>query len=182
MSEYYSVQPMEACVPVDEYLDTCVNVEKFLGYCRECGNYKHRWSCPPFDFEPVTLWKQYRTFRVFARILTVVPGTGLPAMLKGMMEEKSRLMHELLELEHSIPGSLALSAGGCSLCGNNCTRPRGEPCCKPNEMRYSIDALGGDMSETMERYFQKPILWIKNGEIPDYLTLVGGLLLREENQ
>lgn len=44
-------------------------------------------------------------------------------------------------------------------------------------MRYSVDALGGDLSETMEQYFQRPIRWSRNGEVPEYLTLVGGLLV-----
>ncbi|MBS7225516.1 MAG: GNAT family N-acetyltransferase [Clostridiaceae bacterium] len=29
----------------------------------------------------------------------------------------------------------------------------------------------------MEKYFDKPILWIQDGKTPEYLTLVGGLLI-----
>ena len=100
-------------------------------------------------------------------------------MLRGMREEKQRLMGMLLRLERESPHSLALSAGGCDLCGGDCTRSGGMPCRRPDEMRYSIDALGGDLSKTMERYFGRPILWIQNGKAPDYLTLAGGLLVRE---
>ena len=56
MREAYSVQTIETRVPVAEYLRTCVDVEKFLGFCRECGNYGRRWSCPPFEFDPLELW------------------------------------------------------------------------------------------------------------------------------
>lgn len=34
MREAYSVQTIETRVPVAEYLRTCVDVEKFLGFCR----------------------------------------------------------------------------------------------------------------------------------------------------
>ena len=86
-------------------------------------------------------------------------------MLRGMREEKQRLMGMLLRLERETPHSLALSAGGRDLCGGDCTRSGGMPCRRPDEMRYSIDALGGDLSKTMERYFGRPILWIQNGKM-----------------
>ena len=49
-------------------------------------------------------------------------------------------------------------------------------------MRYSIEALGGNVAETAERYLHKPLLWIEDGRMPDYLTLVCGLLAREEDE
>ena len=103
----------------------------------------------------------------------------MPSMLEGLRREKERMMDALLGLERETPGSLALSAGGCTLC-SDCTRPEGQPCRKPEKMRYSIDALGGDLSETMERYFHRPISWSRNGEVPEHLTVVGGLLVGGE--
>ena len=47
---------------------------------------------------------------------------------------------------------------------------------------YSIEALGGNVAETAERYLHKPLLWIEDGRMPDYLTLVCGLLTREEDE
>ena len=182
MPDCYTVQTMEVSVPVTEYLETCVDVETFLGFCRECSNYERRWSCPPFSFDPLDLWQGYRTLRIFARVLVASSRADLAGMLEGMKQEKSRLMQELLKLERTIPGALALAAGGCSLCGDGCTRSSGAPCRRPNEMRYSIDSLGGDLSKTMEQYFQKSILWIRDGKLPEYLTIVGGLLVREENR
>lgn len=74
MREAYSVQTIETCVPVAEYLRTCVDVEKFLGFCRECGNYGRRWSCPPFEFDPLELWNRYDTLHLYARVLVPAPG------------------------------------------------------------------------------------------------------------
>ena len=33
------------------------------------------------------------------------------------------------------------------------------------------------MSKASEHYFDTPLLWIKDGQVPDYLPLVGGLLM-----
>ena len=176
MPDGYFVKSMERMVPIAEYLAACVDVEKFIGYCKACGNYGRRWSCPPFDFDPLNLWKLYQAIHIHASILTPMSGADMAVMMEGMKQEKEKLMDMLLGMERDTPGSLALSAGGCSLC-SSCTRPKGKPCRRPEKMRYSIDALGGDISETMERYFQRPICWSRNGEVPDYLTLVGGLLV-----
>jgi hypothetical protein len=48
-------------------------------------------------------------------------------------------------------------------------------------MRYSIESLGGDVGLTAERYLGQPLLWIKDGILPDYLMLVGALLLPDGN-
>lgn len=174
----YTVEANDVAVPVRTYLNECVDVERFLQYCRECGNYDRRWSCPPFHFPPLQLWRQYDHLRLFSRVLFPAEDETLPDLLQGMLREKARLRSELLALEKRNLGSLALSAGGCNLCGDDCTRPEGKPCRNLSEMRYSIDALGGDIGKTMKTYFHRPIVWIQNGEVPEYLTLMGGLLLK----
>lgn len=178
MSEPYTVQALSVEVPVGDYVQTCVDVEKFLGFCRECGNYGTRWSCPPFDFDPLTLWRRFRILRLSARVLTPQPGTDIPALLEGMRREKERLLDELLAQEAANAGSLALSAGTCNFC-ETCTRPEELPCRNPARMRYSIEALGGDVGRTAEQYLHRPLLWIKGDQLPEYLMLVGGLCLIE---
>ncbi len=173
----YTVENLQASVPVAEYIAECVDVPKFLAYCRECRCYNHRWACPPFDFDPLTLWRRYDTLQLYTRVLTPTPGAAMDALMRGLWREKESILKELLRLEGETPGSLALSAGSCYICGDNCTRPQGEPCRFPDRIRHSIEALGGDVSKTLEKYLHKPMLWIKNGEMPAYLTLTGGLLL-----
>lgn len=182
MREAYSVQTIETRVPVAEYLRTCVDVEKFLGFCRECSNYGRRWSCPPFEFDPLELWNRYDTLHLYARVLVPAPGADTDGLLGGMKAEKEGLLGQLLALERAGDGALLLSAGSCTLCGARCTRPDGAPCRCPEKMRYSIEALGGNVAETAERYLHKPLLWIEDGRMPDYLTLVCGLLTREEDE
>ena len=116
------------------------------------------------------------------RVLVPAPGADTDGLLGGMKAEKEGLLGQLLALERAGDGALLLSAGSCTLCGARCTRPDGAPCRCPEKMRYSIEALGGNVAETAERYLHKPLLWIEDGRMPDYLTLVCGLLTREEDE
>lgn len=174
------IERLDAIVPVGEYVRTCVDIPKFLGYCKECPSYGNRWSCPPFEKDPMTIWTQYETVRLCGYVLPNEPGQSVMGALENMEQAKDRLMEELLELERTIPGSFALSCGTCRICGDHCTRPEGKPCRMPEKMRHSIESLGGDVAKTAEHYLHKPILWIKDNVLPDYLMLVGGLLLRRE--
>lgn len=174
----YSVEALEREVPVKTFLRDCVDVERFLGDCQACENYAKRWSCPPFSFPPPRLWRQFERLHLSVRILHPSPEETRSGLLAGMWEEKEKLLSELLEMERRRTGALALSAGSCALCGDNCARPHGAPCRNPERMRRSIESLGGDLTKAMELYFHRSIAWAKNGEIPSYLTLIGGLLLK----
>ncbi len=175
----FRIQRLEAVVPLDEYVKTCVDVPKFLAFCAACPNYEKRWSCPPFVFDPMDIWKRFDRLRLVASVLFPAPGASVEEAVQALAAEKTLLMHELLAAEIAYPGSLSLSAGSCYLC-EECTKGNGTPCCRPEEMRYSIEALGGDVGKSAERYLGKPLLWIKDGVLPEYLSLVAGLLLKEQ--
>ncbi len=174
----YTVERMEAETTVQEYLRLCVDIPRFLECCKQCPNYGARWSCPPFDFDAAARWREYKTLRLYARY--VVPGTDRSAknLLDALAKEKSAFIRDLLALERATPGSLVLACGSCSLC-TSCERAQGRPCRFPEQVRPSIESMGGDVGETASRYFGRPLLWVQGEEAPDYLTLVGGLLLRE---
>ena len=71
--------------------------------------------------------------------------------------------------------SRALFAGACELC-ESCNKESGEPCRHPEQMRYSIEALGGNVAQAAQFYFDDRILWAANGHLPEYFILLGGLL------
>lgn len=175
MAVSYTVESLSAEIPAADYAQSFVDTEKFLGFCRECRNYGARWSCPPFDFDPRALWGRFRTLRLFARVLTPEPEADLSTLLEGLKREKALLLDQLLILEKTCPGSMALSAGTCDCCAV-CARPEGLPCRVPSRMRYSIEALGGDVSKTAEHCLHRPLRWITDSRPPEYLMLVGGLL------
>ena len=92
-------------------------------------------------------------------------------MLEGMEQEKGHIGRSAC-IGTGASGIVGAAGGGCTLCEGKCTRPEGKPCRHPDKMRHALDALGGDISKTMEKYFDKPILWIQDGKTPEYLTLV----------
>ncbi len=179
----YTVRELENEVSMTEYLRDCVDVLKFLACCKACPNYGTVWSCPPFDsFDPMELWNRYAGLRLYARMLIPDwPGQDAQAALRALYEEKSICLNTLLQWEAAVPGSLALAAGSCSLC-SPCARKAGQPCKQPEFMRYSIESLGGDVGLTACRYFGHPLLWINDGVVPEYLMLVGALLLPGKNE
>ena len=89
------------------------------------------------------------------------------------------MARELLAMEAEAPGSLALFAGKCDLCPV-CARTEGKPCRMPERMRYSIEALGGDCSGALEKYFGETLQWSAGQRLPEQIILLGGLLLKNE--
>jgi predicted metal-binding protein len=177
---HYTVRELTAEVSLAEYLRDCVDVPRFLSCCKACHNYGAGWSCPPYTFNPMELWNRYARLRIYTRMLIGNESGQTPqSALQALEEEKDVYLHTLLSWESAAPGSLALAAGSCTLC-IPCARKNGQPCRKPEQMRYSIESLGGDVGLTALRYLGYPLLWIKDGILPDYLMLVGALLLPDK--
>lgn len=175
----------EAEITVDKYLDKYVDIEQFEAKCKECPNYSKIWSCPEFDFDPKAYWKKYHD--LFLLALKIKPddkyrglcfeGEELDRILKETLNKgKELLTGELAVWEKKMPGSVALSAGSCILCDGRCARAEGQPCKHPDEMRYSIESLGGNVGKTITDLMGLELLWMEEGRIPEYFVLVGGLL------
>lgn len=164
-------------IDVDTYVAEYVNVEEFLEYCKACGNYNRKWCCPAFDFSPVAdYWNRYRTLKVVGKkmILTAADKENWEALLA---QTKAELADALYAEEAKTPGSISLSAGSCTLCGeDNCTKKSGETCRFPDKMRYSIEALGGNVGLTASKLLGVRLQWMEEDKVPDYFVLVGGLL------
>ncbi len=196
----FHTERFEAEVPVKEYLETCVDVPTFAEYCRACPNYNKTWSCPEFDFDPLDYWKRYQTLHLIGEKIYLpeylTSGSYSPqdtarmtARIMGIY--KNDLAEELLQMEKGKPGSVSLSGGYCSQCAQEqrgdeseeqmidssfCTRTKGRPCRHPNRMRYSIEALGGNVGLTVTKYLHQKLLWMEEGKLPEYYMLVLGLL------
>lgn len=174
----YTVETAEASAALADYVENYVDVPKFLTCCQACPSCGQIWSCPPYDFEPATVWASYSHIRLLARFL--VPGENRDgqALIDALEREKQDFHRELMALESATPGSLALSCGSCDIC-ETCARKSGRPCVHPEQMRCSIESLGGDVCKTAQDFFHRPILWVQDGTAPDYLMLVGALLERK---
>lgn len=177
VQELYDMERLTADVPMADFVASCVDVPRFLGYCRQCGNYNKRWACPDFDFDPLEIWQRYSSIRIVGAVLRPKDGVDLKQAVDGMAPVKAAMLDELMAQERATPGALVLSAGSCYLCPAGCAKEQGLPCRLPDKMRYSMEAIGGDVNKAAEIYLHKPMQWIKNGEMPEYLMLVLGLLL-----
>ena len=182
----YSAAPLENKIAVEDYVRDYVDVPRFLECCKACPHYSSKWSCPPYDFEPLDLWTKFRELWIFGvKISFGAEGGGAdysaPEMNEEIravfLEEKRKLLNRALSLEKEYPGSLGLSAGSCAVCAE-CAKKSGEPCRRPELMRYSIESLDGDVCKTAEKLLGTPIKWAQDGRAPEYLILAGGLLTK----
>ncbi|NLN98211.1 MAG: DUF2284 domain-containing protein [Eubacteriaceae bacterium] len=182
----YEIETYQREVAVSSYMETCVDIPKFTGYCRQCPHYRKNWACPPFDFSVEKLWHSYETLRLSAKKMIVPPELTDRTYEKDAFKEicsnllvpmKQALLSELMALEAKTPDSLVLSMGTCDAC-IQCTRLNKKPCRSPDRCRHSIESLGGDLSKTIEHYFKEKLIWPKEGQLPEYFFLLGGLLIK----
>lgn len=174
----YHIRELTAKTTTAAFVEGFVRVEKFLPLCRRCDSYGTRWTCPPFDFDPMTIWHNYTGLLLYARILQAdTPEQPLEEALAALKREKLLYRNKLQQWERDTPDSQMLLAGTCHEC-EVCEKTLGRPCRKPELLRYSIEALGGDVEGCLQQYFHMPMLWGREGKAPDYLVLVGGLLLK----
>ena len=178
MPFHYHIRELTAKTTTAAFVERFVWVEKFLPLCRRCDSYGTRWTCPPFDFDPMTIWHNYTGLLLYARILQAdTPEQPLEEALAALKREKLLYRDKLQQWERDTPDSRMLLAGTCDEC-EACENTQGRPCKKPELLRYSIEALGGDVEGCLQQYFHMPMLWGRAGKAPDYLVLVGGLLLK----
>ena len=171
----YSLEKFEKETDMESYINGYVNVEEFLQRCRECGSYGRVWSCPPFDFDPMDLWRSYRRILIWGYRITFGEDRTKEGMMDALHRVKEQVSQELFALEEENPGSLSLSAGSCQVCGE-CTRPENRPCRCREKMRYSIESLGGDVGKTLSELCGIRLEWISEGRLPEHFVLCGGLL------
>lgn len=182
----YTTELSHVSISVDEYLEQYVDVETFLDACKACSNYDKVWSCPSYDFNVIQYWKRFQTLHLTAcKILfpeemlakTYTKEETDRIIRQVVLPEKQRLTDMLMEEEKKYPGSVSLSAGTCQLCENGCAKPLGKPCRFPEKMRYSIEALGGNVGLTIEKLMGIRLEWMEEGKLPHHFVLVCGLLV-----
>ena len=107
----YHIREMTAETTVAVFVEGFVRVEKFLPFCRQCDSYNTRWTCPPFDFDPMTVWRSYTGLRLYARVLQAdVPEQPLEGALNALKQEKQLYRTQLQQWERATPDSQMLLA------------------------------------------------------------------------
>lgn len=185
MSIRYQASIITGSCPMPDFIERYVNVKFFQGFCTACRYYGKNWSCTPHDFDVLKFLRSYRAIKLIGVKIKIDRRTtrGLlckdfqvPPELNTVIDnEKARLTEMLIREERGNPGSRYLFAGQCEICPT-CARAEGSPCRFPDRMRYSLESVGADVTKIANEILGLDILWMKDNKIPEYLTLVCGLL------
>ncbi|MBP5210444.1 MAG: hypothetical protein J6Z27_01220 [Bacteroidales bacterium] len=171
-------------VSLERFIPECLDIPRFFALCEQCPNFGKRWSCPPYGFEVKKIWDSHTSILLYADKVSVpeelrsnrYSQDEINRISKELLKPvKDRMTAFLLKTEAETPGSIALSAGSCDICGV-CSKKKGTPCLHPERMRYSIEALGGNVERALDLYFGEKIIWAEDGCLPEYYILLGGLL------
>lgn len=164
---------IEKTVETRRLIESFRDVDRFMGFCRDCPGYGQRWGCPPLcagDYpEPADF--RYADIVLF-KIECDRHNGGIESIMQNIRPE---LENKLLERERD--GAFAvLLTGMCGHCGDmKCTRPAGKACRHPELVRPSLEALGFDVVKIARDIFDIDIQWSRHGEEIPYLTLTGAL-------
>lgn len=180
----YSIERFEATMSVEQFIDAYRDEAACLIACKACDRYGKNWTCPPFDFDPEELLRDYATMDIICsktnlmhQTLGHVPVEEYPvyvgetySLIKLVIEDK------LMAQERSEAGTMVLFPGSCKRCPHGCKRAVGEPCVSPATMRYSLEAFGGLLGPLVKDLFGLDFCWSGPEEIPDYFLLVSAVL------
>ena len=150
------------------------------GYCQACEKFGQYWSCPPFVADPLESFPAWSLAVIICQQIPLQAGLGREQVLERFLEARLEFARRLEESLEGHTGHTCLIAGHCSGCPS-CTRSKGEPCRCPERLRYSLEAVGFDVTGLAEGLAGQTLDWPKEGS-PGYLTLVGAVLCADEEK
>ena len=111
---------MKKTIGIPQYIEGYVNVEEFLECRRVCDNFDRKWSCPPYDFEPVRdYWEKFTHFHVIGKKM-ILEEEDKDNWKNLMKEVKQQLDRRTLLRRKEISGQPCLMRRH-RICGeNNC--------------------------------------------------------------
>ncbi len=168
-------------ITIEELNDNFYDKERFQGYCKECGSYDKKYSCPPFSDQVDNLLDNYNYMQlIFAKIdytdEEIATHQGKEKALEYTKETffpiKIYIHDKLIEMESKLTDTYFSAMGSCALC-EECEKVHDRDCKYPERMRVSLEALGYDIVGMLKEYFGIEIKWANDG-LPEYYTLLGG--------
>ncbi len=168
----------EECLVETKYLEQFMNKSYFDKLCEErCPNYGNKWSCPPYAPDYMKFVKKYEFIDVFMLYIKLeqldyikqeyLKIKAANSILKSRMDKALR--NSMNENEFYI------STGSCRLC-KSCKKKAGKSCAYPERRTYSFEALGINVSLLAAHLFHRDLLWYKAKNLPEYTSVVAGLL------
>ena len=151
------------------------DADRIQAYCKTCEKYGRFWSCPPFEAQPLAVLPAWTCAVLVTQKTRLETDISNDDLIQQFLTSNRFLSDFLLQRE--TKGATAIVAGHCSGC-TPCTRDRGAACCTPARLRYSLEALGFDVTALAEKLAGQAVPWPKDGR-PDRLIIVGALLCRD---
>ena len=171
-------------IPMEELKKNYCDRDKFEKFCKECRNYGSTWSCPPYDFSVEEYLEEYK-YMYLAGIKIIFDEETLKEIntkdkinnytTETLKYMKDKIMKELLRIEKIYTGSKSLSAGGCKLC-DDCSRKNNIQFQHPDMMRYSLESMGFDVGGISSKLLNYELKWATETSLPEYFSLVTGLM------
>lgn len=161
-------------ITVESYMARYRDAERFMAFCRQCGNYGRSWACPPFGVDAGQKLSMWHNALIVAVSMEITPGHSVDEAMNLMRPARISLEKTLLGLERQHGGMAFGFSGQCPYC-RQCTRGQGEACRHPDLVRPALEAYGFDVGRTAEELLGIRLQWAAAGKLPRRLTLVGAL-------
>lgn len=165
-------------------LDTYYDPVTFHTCCRGCPEHNRRWSCPSGVPDTREFFAPYSRVMLIGVKVRYAEDCRWESRLPGHLEpvrqrtygRVKKMVHALqLAFEDCFPGAYSIAAGRCEQCAV-CTRPSGQPCAKPDRMRYSFSAFRFDLGRLADEVLDMPLKWCAEG-LPEYNVILCAMLL-----
>ena len=172
------VYSIDICRVLADRVNDYSNESLFTALCRTgCINYDKKWSCPPHS-------PNYRDFSAGWGYLFIFYARMGLAQFSYVKNDYMKIKAANTVLKSRVDKFLRqmaskygkyISTGSCRLC-KPCKRKTALPCAHPDLMTYSFEAMGVDVGKLVDEHFQKPLLWHETHCLPEYTSVVCGLL------
>lgn len=157
-----------------------LNKEKFSQLCKNgCINYGIKWSCPPAAPSFAEFASPYRSLLLCLLYVNLNQFYYIKNNYLKVKAANSILKSRIERLLRSQTRGKHILTGSCRLC-KPCRCKLKKPCAHPDKMSYSFEALGIDVSNMIQTFFQHELLWYSKGHLPQYTSVVAGWLTNEK--
>ncbi len=119
-----------ADISASQYISQFRDVDKFIGFCRQCGNYGNSWLCPPFDYDIDEKLRPWTKVHVAGVTVDVAGKHQLSEAMALLQPARIELSRYLLEKEQESRGLAFGFSGKCHYC-KECGRPKVFPAGTP---------------------------------------------------
>lgn len=182
---------IEFCTPSSKIKCSCnvlgVKVNDLNKYCNKqytdnlckvgCVNYNKKWSCPPYSPDYSMFSSKYSDIIVIVLCTEMFQFSyikndylKIKAANTVMKSRIDQILRSYIDDNHYY-----ISTGSCRLC-KPCKCKKGDFCAHPDLMSYSFESLGINVSEMVKDLLDFELLWYKKDHLPQYTSVVAGLL------